>query len=502
MELDTLLLRNGRNPEIAAYIQRLLKEHGPLQVCNVLIAAVEEESIKPVIFSMFLPCSKSIDCMMTCLQNLSSKFVRRQGIKYFGRVLQFPNQWQNAWDALGGTEGILQYLSTISVEEVKIVLGKIGACNRGSIRSEAREMAVEELLQAMLPSLYPNARLKSLERRPLQTHVALLLPGCSSQLTADLFASGNESGNVLYEGLFQKQMLTSHGPVVRQYAYRSAFKDGNRYGVDDLLRAFTSREPPKQAEEPKFSTSMSFSVKLLERRVTTTDIATTTNISEDRIYFSLLGRCIKKRISRKRLHEIMALGLKLLELKKEYTSQFSGIQFWSKLTAYWNKSPEDWEDLFVRGLQLGLSGTHKNIGAGFTARRDKDPAREWNLLRLHCLHIPKQGVDIDTESSLEILAKQDWWAGLFKRLELKRAVGLLKKLIEINPQWGFLRSSSQHSIFKVQRITGQENFNAWLLLTELQAGSPDLLEREQAVKRADIGNVDSALTMILADVVL
>jgi hypothetical protein len=488
LHLDSLLIRNGKHAAVAAYVLQLIKEHNVTLVCNALLSAVETESISPLIFSIFLSCAESVDCIILCLRQQTSDFVRQQGIKYFGRVLKDPTIWQEAWNGLGGINGIIQYMTTISVVEVKSFLTIIGSCNRGYVRSEGREQAIEELLMAQLPSIYPNSRYRSPEERPLQDYVAKLLPGCSARFISDLLVSGPDAGNPLYTSLFQKRMFTSHGPVLRQYALLSAFKKEDRYALINLISTYTSREPPKQAEETKFSASMSFSLELLERRISTPKIAPDLHLSEDVIYFSLLRRCIKKRVSMRRLHEIMELGLKLLEVKPEYKKgQFTGIRFWLKLKDFWRRAPAIWEDLFVKGLQLGLGGSQNNIGNDFKISQNKNPDKEWYLLRLHCQHIPKNGVDIEDTNNVKILAKQAWWAEMFLRLNSARAIDLLKKLITANAEYDFLRSTSQTTILKTQSVIGQRNFNAWLLLTLLQSKSSDLSENKQAENRAKSG---------------
>jgi hypothetical protein len=490
MELNLVLIRTGKNDEVAAYVLQLLRQHSTIAVCNALLQAVELETIEPFVFAIFLSATKSADCLVACLRQPYSVFVRRQAIKHYGRAWATPDRWHDAWIAIGGTQGLLDTLKTFSVDEVKQLFASVGSCNRGLDKPKEREAAIEELLKAMSPGLFPEAVFKNTDKRPLEHYAIPLVPACSTDFIGGLLAQG--SGNHLYADCSKIRLTKTHGSLLRDYAVRTTFNNTAKRFPDDVgiyLREFCFREPSVSAEERKFSASMAFSEKLLEMRLDNPDIAWPSQLPETTIYFSLLHRCTYKEVGKGRQHEIYDLGLRLLERKPHLKNGFIGREqlLWSRLTEYWGRNPGDWEDLIIRGLRLGLGGSDRSIGDAFVkfASRSKiKEERAWPLLRLLCLHVPKDGVDIDDSDDLKALAKQKWTIQVFHKLPSEKAIRLLKGLIRVNQSFNFLQAASNNTILSMQALYDQRNVNALLFLTQLQARSPDGKQQAEAQQRA------------------
>jgi hypothetical protein len=492
LTVDLLLIRTAKDKETAAYILQLLQQHSPTDICNTLLGAVEAETISPLIFSIFLSATKSCECIVLCLRQPISIFVRRQAIKHYGRAFQDPARWQLAWKAMGSTEGILRYLSSISVDEVKRFLTSIGGCNRGDVRPPQREQAIEQLLKAMSPALYPDALYKTTDKRPLDKYAIQLVPACSDDFISDLMAQGAK--NHLYSGCSKTRLIKTHGTLLRDHAVRTTFNSVSKELPSDVyvyLLEFTSREPGVTADEHKFSASMAFSEQLLEKRLEHPDLPWPSYLSESQIYISLLHRCFRRKVTKQRLHQILDLGLRLLNTKAHLKNDFI-VQdhfFWAQITVYWGKDPERWEDLVVKGLRLGLgSNSKRNISVGFTIFASKSGIKDdrtWPLLRLFCLHVPKNGVDIEVTTELKALARQKWDTQVFNRLSNDKAIRLLKGLLRANPNFDFLDASSGDSILSMQTLYDQHNFNALLYLTQLQTRSVDTNQQAEAAKRAE-----------------
>jgi hypothetical protein len=477
VNLDISLIREANSKDFVTYLDGLREHSLETVICQSLLAAIDDESVSPNVLSAFLGWSQSVETMAICIHDGNSSVAVRSGIHEFGKAMKDPDLWEAAWSTNGGTRGMMELFAKISVTDVKLLAAAIGQCNRGLRKdgTRARETAVENLVQALLPTHYPTSKLKTPDKRPIGQHFAQMLPVCSEGFVKKLLDARDDS-NPLYQRLPVKRLIRTHADLLQTRVVEGIFNNGPKdEHLDQYLKAFVFREPPLPGTEPKISASMAFATKILHLRLQNiNEKRWPSSISEADILHSLLQRSIKKNLPEPKLHGVFMMVLQFLEAKPKLKSALqSKTAIWSKILVRWRKNPQKYEDLLVRALKLELGGTQNAIYYHFlkTSHAVKaKPELRWPLLRLYCLHVPKNGIDIDKTDDFKPLAKQPWSCEVFYHLSSDQAVRLLKSLQAVNPQYSFLQPP-RASILSDQDIKSQQNFNVVLLLTLLQRNS-------------------------------
>ena len=123
MELNYPILRGGL--DVAKYLGQLLQAHEAVALCEQLLADVEGEIIPPSIVTTFLTTAKSSECVKLCLLQPYSASIRVHAIDLYGKMFSDMQYWSEIWQLMGSLKGVLQYLSTVSVEEHKMFLAAL-----------------------------------------------------------------------------------------------------------------------------------------------------------------------------------------------------------------------------------------------------------------------------------------------------------------------------------------------------------------------------------------
>jgi hypothetical protein len=488
IDIDVARLHSRPAKKTVAYLNEVRQTNADIAICKSLLELVEEEYASPYDFSLFLSWSKCPDTIAMCIRSSPSCFIRTQGIKQFGKALIDSERWEAAWAALGRAEGVADLIASLSVTDVKNLLRVIGRCNIGQRRTGAREKAVEELLHALLPWHYRDfagSELANDDERPLDDYYAQVVPACSSEFVEQLLDAKDQS-NPLYLQLPVARLIKTHGKLLRKRVVDVIFGNGDKErDLDVYLNAFLYCSPSLPSADPKISASMAFAMRALQLRLEDIDNDSRwpAAINEADIFFSLLYRSIKRKLPSKKIHGIFQLGLDLLEAKPRLKHTFLSKDIVSNLITRWKKDPTLYQDVLGLALRLELDGSQKTIGQSYLqssrALTGKAELR-WPLLRLYCLCIPKNGVDLDTQDDLKALAKQKWSVEVFERLENEQAVRLLKGLLAVNPEYNFLGNTTWESILSTSDITSHRNFNATLFLILLQRSSEETQRRAEA----------------------
>jgi hypothetical protein len=488
INLNVRLLRDGTNKEIVAYLNELRQNNRDITICQSLFELVDKEYIPPQIFSVFLPWSKCYVATELCIRSSPSCFVRNQGIKQFGKALIDAEEWEPAWEAIGGTNGIVDLCAELSVIDVKALLRAIGRCNIGLRRVEAREKAIEELLHALLPlhyREYAGSKLQNDDERPLERYCAQVVPACSPEFVEHLLNAKDQT-NPLYLQLPVARLIKTHEKLLRKRTIEAIFGERDKEThLEVYLNAFSYNQPPMPSPDSKTSASMVFSTRVLELLLENNenDNKWPTSIREADIFFSLLRRSLKRKLPAERIHSIFLLGLELVQAKAEIKLTFKAKGIWTKILSHWKEDPVLYEDTLELALRLELGGTQKTIGQDYLQSVQVLGSKKelrWPLLRLYCLQIPKNGIDINVHDDMHLFAKQPWSTESFRQLDNDQAVRLLQGLYAANPEYSFLRNSNRESILASPDVPSQRNFNAVLFLTLLQRSSEQIQTRAES----------------------
>ncbi|KAI1324616.1 hypothetical protein F5Y16DRAFT_380333 [Xylariaceae sp. FL0255] len=473
---------------------------------------------------------------------------RRLAIRNFGRELRKPAKWSQAWGEAGGTAGLLYLLSRASVKEVDFFCRIVKVCNRRGKKSTEREAAIEELVKALLPQHYPSTELRTRDKRPLQKCYGHLLRACSSDFVEKVLDEQDKSNplyqqlNILnflfaHEEMMKRRLvnhLMNDGTQLPESELNISFTE------------FCSREPPDPSGQKHVSASMKFSLDMLQarvdRRIPDERWPTPAHMTELNVLMNVYDRFVRKsRNSDKTL--LFNLAFKLLDVNPKLRRTPEAGSLWVSIVTLWKKRPEQYdkllaqaissqkehpedplsstiwanqrsnspfptivarwkndpdqnEHLLILALRHGLGGSKqlsisdnylRTCTSAFTVEgkfEEPGPEIRWRLLHLYCLHVPKKGVDIDSSSSLQSLANEQWVFEMFDQLNKEQAISLLERLYNENPSFDFLRSpQARNSIYSMRSVGTRFNFNVELLLANYRRH--DSSQREKAEDEVD-----------------
>ena len=123
--MDTSTLRHMDPHELALHLRHVCEEQSARSLSTQLLEAIELEVLPPTVFNVFLTSVKSPSPLKDALWQRHSKHVRYLAIRKFGKDFE-GEDWEDAWQEVGGTEGLLDLFSQLSVLEVKRLCRVIG----------------------------------------------------------------------------------------------------------------------------------------------------------------------------------------------------------------------------------------------------------------------------------------------------------------------------------------------------------------------------------------
>ncbi|KAJ0109658.1 hypothetical protein J7T55_014220 [Diaporthe amygdali] len=431
-------------------------------ICQALLDAVEQELVSPGVFDIFVPWSKSPAVVSKCLKYESDAKIRSCGMKGLGRHLKRPGKfnWELTWQALEGTDGLVQIFSKSSVAEVKTLSIFIGSCNRGR-KVEERERCIEELLRALLPGVYTSSSgLQSKDRRPVHHHYAKMLSACSPNFVNDVLNS-RDSSNPLFRWRDLTKLIRTHRTLLRERAINHLFGSGPE-----------DKDVPQYLDIFLYS-DRDFATKALQGRLegTVTDKrwGGTAEISVLMPIVHRLSKNWKAPVEVKRhIHDLIKLGLEILGKSSDKRKDGSK-SLWDVTFSRWQIWPDQYEDNLRLGLRLGLAKLpHRDPGSYLNVLRRLRPGPRERLLQLCYLEIPEQALDIFSANDYSTVAKQTWPVELFYLMSTEQAIRLLKKLYAVNPDYDFLQTPGGTSLLPGRNVGPGNNFNVELYLTMLQ----------------------------------
>ena len=185
--MDSSSLRHTKTRELALHLRHVSGQQSVRTISSQLLNLIESESLPPTVFDVFLTSVKLCP-LKDALRQRHSKHVRYVAIRQFGKKLKGVH-WEDAWQEVVETEGLLDLFSQMSVLEVKKLSKAIGCCpGRSPVKScVERQRRVTELVQCLLDPLYPSSPYQSKDQRPLSGHYARMIPACTSEFIESLF---------------------------------------------------------------------------------------------------------------------------------------------------------------------------------------------------------------------------------------------------------------------------------------------------------------------------
>lgn len=494
--LNNATLRGLSFTDLALHLRDAAQQHSAKAISVHLLSAIEQQAIVPLVFQIFLTAVE-ISPLIGALTQEHSKHVRYIAIREFGRRFRSA-RWHLAWQEVGGTPGLLTLLAQMSVIEVKHFCKAIGHCSRQTeIGKGERQERVQELLQSLLPGVYPDILYKTTDERPLHRRYAQLIPACSSQFVDSLLC---KDSHLLQDSLPTKSILKHHPETLRRLALDTIVcksplngSAANRF-LEQYLPSLLQSVPTLPGTEPGFSASMSFSTTVLQQLVSQEMVICLRNLSGE-LLNPLLRRLRVHKVDQHRVRNVLEHAVQYYErhrdtAKRELSLDRAGVIF--DVATYWSEAPAIFETQLVRLVEtcrpadpLELYRPFSNLFSGSVEYRSRvcilgavKSSAKYDLFRLLCRHFLRH--DIESDRALQDTQIRIWPSYVFLEVDQKHGLALLQRLICARPDGDFLERDDGISILSQAPTPDRSHGDPRLLLTILQRDTADGLTNAQS----------------------
>ncbi|KAF2625650.1 hypothetical protein BU25DRAFT_108276 [Macroventuria anomochaeta] len=443
--INTGLLRTLTPGEIPSELHTLRLKLSDDTITQQLLNAIECGSLSTPVFAAWFGVCRSPVVVRESLTQKLSVHIRVLGIKQLKSGLESA-QWGKLWDGLGGTAGLLDILSDLSVLEVKAACRAIGRCARdGNVAS--KRTRVTELFKSLHPDIFPETAAKTNDLRPLTKFYQALIPSCTAELVDWITHRDQESR---WQYVKETKLLEHHSDNLGRAAMLSVFEDQLPDDKSkDRLRRLSTRFPSTTSSEPGFSTSMVFALPLL-RSIVDTDVR---HVEDDWVLNNLirplLRRAVRKRVSWSRMQEITSLALKFLEQHRNAAKLLTNAKgdVLHMVASCWSRRSTLFEAQLKELLNIVFSNKTcfediENLIAGIPR------SRRYALLCLSCQEV--MGVNLDSEQGLS-KARGTLTPNLLDKIEAPQAMGLFKRLRSARGDIGLVELGQYSSVLVTTR---------------------------------------------------
>ncbi|KAF3925183.1 hypothetical protein ABW20_dc0102657 [Dactylellina cionopaga] len=437
--LSTSTIRVSEADETARYLQKLLAESSDENVTRQLIQAVEQSSLPPSIYAIWLSVSHAPITIHQALKQNVSNHIRKLALHRLQRLLA-TTQWKGIWDGLGGTQGLLDLFSDLSVSEVRDACHAIGQSSKKSDSDEKRHTFSDFVKALFGRRLFPEATYQSPDERSLAKYYQYLVPGCTGDLVTTMLS---QTPRIKWNTVQKRLLLECHAETLRNLTLDFGDDSNNpvweaevhteiweNQWLEGLVQRYPSafkglhQQPSVDEYGVGFSPSMQFSIDCLKKFSTEPKFRVDIDIFSREVVSPLLKRALKKKVDWLKIKEILDLAQSCLaSYKDEYYSDQTLIEL---VAQCWSNKPDIFEEQFRYFLRSNsnLSRDSKYWFGSIIYTVDR-PLR-YKLLKV-CF---KEIVDIDLDEKPEEnfkLIKSSLSSSILSNLEPVDALDLLTR---------------------------------------------------------------------------
>lgn len=360
-QLDPRILRSSQPADVAKHLQDVQQCSSDDFITKTLFELIELESVAPTAFKQWLDIARSPDTVRAALTQSTSNAVRRLAIKKLRKLLS-STLWQETWDILGDTPGILKLLSDLSVQEVTHICRVfVRSVQVGSKTGDvqAKRSKFTELFTTLSSQPCPNetAAYTIDDQRQLRSIHERLISTCTNN-----FVSHLATKDLLKIGKNSHRLLLAHADILQSLAIRYVFEN---YTPGQIwLAPLLSGYPSATTNVPGISASMRFAINVL-RRLATEDAKAplpSTYVITD-IVVPLLKKALRKSVDWTTIQMIMDLTLSYLERQPDAVKALNlqSGQFVHLAGVCWSQRPDKFEKQFSNVLSLPFTKIERKM---------------------------------------------------------------------------------------------------------------------------------------------
>ena len=482
--MDSSSLRNLSTRELALHLRHASEKQSASSVSTHLLTAIELEVLPPTVFDTFLTAVGSPCPLKDALWQRHSKRIRQAAILRFGRDLKKVD-WKDAWQEVGGTEGLLDLLSQLSVSEAKKLSKAIASCStRSAVKNDIeRQRRITELLQCLMWPLYPSSLYENRDQRPLLGLYVSIIPACTSDFVESLL---RQESHPLLKSLPRKWLVQHHFELLRRLVLdaisrEDSLKDAAAQRLLDFIPLLLHGTPSVPVLEPGFSASMSLAVSILERITQKEEVRFPERIFMPLLMVPLARRLQANRVDPNRVRQIVQLATKYIQRHEHARTQLSPVKgnlvFY--IADYWSNAAPLFKECLIYYIGLLREGSQRALTYYRNLIHHVAEPQRYDLLRIICLHGIDHGVDIESDDGLKTVPFEKWPIFIFRVLQRDHSLSLLQRLVRLKPEVSFLELPSGRTILSQPRSPSSSFGDPRLLLTILQGGNEGAEHEEQ-----------------------
>lgn len=488
--MDSSFLRHLSPRELALHLRTTYEKQSARSVSTHLLRAIELEALPPTVFYIFLTSVESPCPLKGALWQRHSKYVRYAAIRRFGKDLKSVN-WGDAWHEVGGTEGLLDLFSQLSVSEVKELSKVIGCCpGRSAVKNGIeRQRRVTELVQCLMCTLYPSSPYENRDQRPLHDHYAQMVPACTSGFVESVL---RQQYHPLLESLlrksWRKRLVQHHFELLRRFVLEviskeDSLEDAAAQRILDCVPLLLQSTPSVPVVEPRFSASMSLAVTILERITVEEEIRFPERIFMPLLMVPLIRRLKARKVDLSRVQQIVELAAKYLQKHEHARTKLSPVKgnLMIYIADYWSYNALLFKRCLIEFINLLRNGSQRAVSYYQNLIHRVAKPQRYDLLRIICLHGTNIRVDIESDDELKTTSIERWPIPVFQVLHRDHSLSLLQRLIRLKPEANFLELgfASGYTILSQPRSPSSRFGDPRLLLAILQPGSENAELQDQ-----------------------
>ncbi|KXS94031.1 hypothetical protein AC578_1702 [Pseudocercospora eumusae] len=468
--MDLSILLNSEAATLAQYLRKAASQQGPDAVTSHILAGIQQESIPPRVFAVWLTAGGDCQAVKAGLQQQVSISVTHGAISRLGKAFR-SQRVKEVWNAVGGTPGVVNFLASTSVANVKHFCREIGRTATSKTAREIRQSLIDELYRELKLRQYPNAVLKTLER-PLGSHHRKLLPACSEETVISTLSN---SPTPVSDGL--GKLPDTHISSIRRRTL-SVLRDEEIEVDKPALQALLmmKSDVSMSYQDERLSENTVFSLEVLrvlsERR--------SLKLSDAESILSCLSRPLFQRLWRCRCKPVILVAA-AEHFVKYFTShlkpsarhlELDPNSVTTTIIRRWSRHPETYEDQLVKLFDL-VPPTQKISSRQIEALvAPVHSSMKYSLFRIIMRVAACFKVDIESESDLKALDFA-WSSDLLLSLPGLETRQLLQRLVKVKAG----------DVLKTGSATYDKRFShdSTVVLLWLSQDQPDLLSMASEV---------------------
>lgn len=475
--MDFAIIRTSEGKDLAKYFRNAASGLSTKQISQTLLRGIESGALPSRVFSIWLTASNDPAAVYDGLRQDFSQRTRSASIKHLGRWLR-TSRAEAAFEALGGTTGILDFLSEASVSDVKLFCRKIQDSSASRKSRDHRQRRVDELFKALNPQMFPGNGLNTVDERPLSTYYMEMLSACSPELAFDVWRS-NLNKLDYHTSVLAFSALSN---IQRLQCLDIVAEHPGDEDCEAQVRALLDLDVEERANDKgtRTTSNMEFAIEVLRKvsqdhkllRLQYADIHST-------IIIPLFRGLRRKKSNAETTAEVVRLFLDyrwaLLQKENNLAPISNDGQILQSIIHRWRRYPEALQETLERLLNLNPFSHTPNETTMAELIKIAPLRLRYKLLRLLLLRTNSRA-DVELDENLKTL-HFGWPPDLLHLLPRQTARGLLERLIRVQPNvthghWG-------HWSHRQLEILRQHDGDPTCMLLLLSRGDADCRQMAQ-----------------------